>query len=138
MSLSAATTRRLGICVATFLALSFAGWFAVFIFRSNISGPTSPRAYQDIENLKTQLQLFEHFTGHLPSACQGLMILVALPSNEPPPQNWHQLLSDPPLDPWGTPYQYRYPAVLSKKDPYDLFSCGKDKRPNTADDIGNW
>ena len=42
-----------------------------------------------------------------------------------------------PLDPWGEPYQYRYPGTRNKND-YDLFSKRLDRQPDTADDIGNW
>ena len=42
-----------------------------------------------------------------------------------------------PTDPWGEPYQYRYPGVKNK-DRYDLWSKGPDKTDGTDDDIGNW
>ena len=38
-------------------------------------------------------------------------------------------------DPWGRPYQYRYPATKSKQ-PYDVYSLGPDG-VESADDIGN-
>jgi type II secretion system protein G len=38
------------------------------------------------------------------------------------------------VDPWGTPFQYRYPGT-HRKDRPDLWSNGPDKQPNTADDI---
>ncbi|HOS03686.1 MAG TPA: type II secretion system protein GspG [Candidatus Hydrogenedentes bacterium] len=38
-------------------------------------------------------------------------------------------------DPWGSPYQYKHPGA---HDVYDVFSCGPDKSPNTADDITSW
>ena len=41
------------------------------------------------------------------------------------------------LDPWGRPYQYRYPGQHNK-DKYDIWSSGKDGQDGTADDIGNW
>ena len=42
-----------------------------------------------------------------------------------------------PLDPWGEPYQYRFPGVKNKGS-FDLFSKGPDKLEGTEDDIGNW
>lgn len=41
------------------------------------------------------------------------------------------------FDPWGEPYEYRYPGTHNT-DSYDLFSKGRDKQADTADDIGNW
>jgi general secretion pathway protein G len=42
-----------------------------------------------------------------------------------------------PPDPWGQPYEYRFPGV---KNPggYDVYSKGVDHTADTADDIGNW
>jgi general secretion pathway protein G len=42
-----------------------------------------------------------------------------------------------PLDPWNEAYQYRYPGTKNAES-YDLFSSGRDKKPDTEDDIGNW
>ena len=41
------------------------------------------------------------------------------------------------LDPWGTPYRYRYPG---KHSSFDLYSCGKNKidEQGQGDDICNW
>jgi general secretion pathway protein G len=46
-----------------------------------------------------------------------------------------------PVDPWGHEFQYRYPGTKNTEassTPYDLFSMGKDGKPDTEDDIGNW
>ena len=43
-----------------------------------------------------------------------------------------------PLDPWGNPYQFRYPGEHGE---YDLISYGKDGKPGgegAAADIVNW
>ena len=40
------------------------------------------------------------------------------------------------LDPWGNPYQYRYPGTHNP-DKYDVWSWGPDGH-ESADDIGNW
>lgn len=96
------------------------------------------RANSDIEVIKTQLQMYETLNNSLPSTGQGLMALVEQPTGDPQPRKWRQLLPEVPRDPWYTPYQYRYPAKKSTMDPYDLFSAGKDRLPDTEDDIGNW
>ena len=54
---------------------------------------------------------------------------------------WKQDERSVPLDPWGHEYQYRYPGTKNTEassTPYDLFSIGKDNKPDTEDDIGNW
>jgi general secretion pathway protein G len=44
-----------------------------------------------------------------------------------------------PLDPWGNPIQYTNPGTHQGAggEP-DIWSMGKDKQSNTADDIANW
>jgi general secretion pathway protein G len=78
--------------------------------------------------------------GDYPSTQEGLQVLVTPPSTRA--EAWHGPYMDAPggrlpVDPWGQPYQYRYPGT---KNPggYDVFSKGPDKQPDTADDIGNW
>lgn len=41
-----------------------------------------------------------------------------------------------PEDPWGNPYQYKYPGTKNT-DGYDLWSLGPDAQ-SEADNIGNW
>jgi general secretion pathway protein G len=42
-----------------------------------------------------------------------------------------------PKDPWGNPYYFKDPGQRMKGS-FDLFSAGKDGKPGTEDDIGNW
>lgn len=86
------------------------------------------------------LQLFRYRTdmGSYPSTADGLQALLTAPSANS--ERWRgPYLQDNkiPLDPWGEPYQYRYPGVKNKNG-YDLWSKGPDKTDGTADDIGNW
>ena len=44
-----------------------------------------------------------------------------------------------PTDPWGNPYQYRFPG--ERGGAYDLYSLGADGEPGGEGlnaDIGNW
>ena len=61
-----------------------------------------------------------------PTQEQGLNALVERPTSDPQPERWRAYLEDQKalLDPWGNPYQYRYPATKSKKK-YDLWSNGE-------------
>ena len=47
------------------------------------------------------------------------------PANEPKWQGPY-LAKNVPADPWGRPYQYKFPG---EKAEYDLISCGNDGQP---------
>jgi hypothetical protein len=49
------------------------------------------------------------------------------------------VLGGMPVDPWGSPYHYRYPATFGTGI-YDLYSAGRDGRDDhgSGDDITNW
>jgi general secretion pathway protein G len=91
-------------------------------------------AQADMQALTACLEMFKLNAGFYPSTAQGLDACANRPTVEPVPRRWVQLIDKVPQDPWGNPYQYRYPG---KKDParFDLFSLGKDGVANTADDI---
>lgn len=92
------------------------------------------------DSLKTPLVRYRIDLGDYPSTNEGLAALLTAPSNAA--DKWRGPYLDVsggklPVDPWGQPYEYRYPGV---KNPggYDLYSKGPDKTAETADDIGNW
>lgn len=92
------------------------------------------------ESMKTPLTAYRISVGDYPSTEEGLQALVTAPENKA--DRWKGPYVDVPggklpLDPWGEPYQYRYPGVHNK-DGYDLWSKGPDKTDGTDDDIGNW
>lgn len=78
------------------------------------------------QSMKLPLQGFRMKHNRYPSESEGLKVLLT-----PPP-----LIENLPTDPWGNPYQYRFPAERSIQG-YDLFSFGPDGVPSN-DDIGNW
>jgi general secretion pathway protein G len=87
----------------------------------------------DVQSISTQLKLYESMNGFLPTTEQGLQALVTQPSTEPKPTRWYPLFKDIPKDPWGNNYIYLCPG---RKNPtgYDLYSAGKDRKADTADD----
>jgi general secretion pathway protein G len=111
---------------------------AVYKMYQNVEIARIERARSDIQNIKTQLLYYEVSNGTLPTTEQGLQALVQRPAGDPAPKRWMQLLPSIPEDPWGVPYQYRSPSILNSPDGFDLFAVAKDKKPNTADDVGNW
>jgi general secretion pathway protein G len=87
----------------------------------------------DIQSIGTQLKLYESMNGFLPTTEQGLQALVTQPSSEPRPTRWYPLFKQIPKDPWSSNYIYLCPG---RKNPtgYDLYSAGKDRKADTADD----
>lgn len=92
------------------------------------------------DSLKTSLVRYRMDLGDYPTTAEGLNALLA--STTSSADRWKGPYMDAtggkmPLDPWGQPYEYRYPGVKNVGG-YDLFSKGPDKIADTADDIGNW
>ncbi len=89
-------------------------------------------------SMKVPLTQFRMDMGDYPTTAEGLQALVNPPQVHP--ERWrgpYVVDGKIPLDPWGEPYQYRYPGTHNKYG-YDLWSKGPDKQDGTADDIGNW
>ena len=92
----------------------------------------------DIQQIKTNLLMYQASNGFYPSTDQGLKALVSRPDTEPKPRNWRQLDDQVARDPWDKEYFYVYPGKHNPKE-YDLFSAGPDRNAETEDDnIGNW
>jgi len=87
--------------------------------------------------LKVPLRTYQMQVGDFPSTAEGLGALLAAPAGKA--DRWRGPYIEGkaiPLDPWGRPYQYRYPGTKNKTG-YDLFSFG----PGGVEDeksIGNW
>jgi general secretion pathway protein G len=110
---------------------------------TNVGGIFSQKQ-QDIarmfvkQSMQAPLFAYKMQMGSFPNTAEGLQALVAAPATNA--DRWRgPYLQDSklPTDPWGEPYQYRYPGVKNK-DSYDLWSKGPDKTDGTEDDIGNW
>lgn len=110
---------------------------AIALLTGNVEVAQEQRVLADIQSISTQLKLYETTNYFLPSTQQGIQALVQRPSSEPQPKRWRQLLKEVPVDPWGTPYEYRNPGRHNTSS-FDLYSAGPDRMPDTDDDIGNW
>lgn len=87
--------------------------------------------------LETPLIAYSTNVGSYPSTEEGLMALIKAP--ESAASTWagpYIKGKEVPKDPWGTPYQYKFPGEHNPNG-YDIWSLGPDKKPS-ADDIGNW
>lgn len=94
-------------------------------------------ARAQIKALEDSLDQYRLDVGHYPSNEQSLAALNNAPAGE---TRWQgpYLKKTVPKDPWGNPYQYRYPGEHGE---VDIFSFGKDGQPGGADeaaDISNW
>jgi general secretion pathway protein G len=91
------------------------------------------------ETLKVPLTQYKIHMGSFPTTEEGLQALLTPPANRA--DRWRGPYLDTPgnrlpLDPWGNPYQYRYPGTRNQDKP-DIWSWGPDGR-ESDDDIGNW
>lgn len=92
------------------------------------------RVDSDLKALDVVLKSYErNNNGRPPTQELGLNALVERPEGV---KRWRQYLEEEMLDPWGVPYQYRYPSQKSKKR-YDIWSFGEDG-VESEDDLGNW
>lgn len=95
-------------------------------------------AKTEVSNLAAGLDLFKYDVGRYPTTQEGLQALVTAPDGV---DNWngpYVKKSTKLSDPWGHPYNYRFPGSHAE---FDLFSYGA--HPDTAKNdekppIANW
>ena len=110
-----------------------------FVMKGVTEGGDQFKADADISTLHASLIRYKTAGRRYPTESQGLESLYHRPTDGPPPANWLRYIEKSLLtDPWGNPYQYRYPAARNAGGSYDIFSFGPDGMDRTADDIGNW
>ncbi|MGE3749826.1 MAG: type II secretion system major pseudopilin GspG [Verrucomicrobiales bacterium] len=109
----------------------------IFLVTGMIDDAKFQRVDNDLKALDLALQSYERNNYfNPPSQEQGLKALWEKPTSEPIPERWRAYLTEAMKDPWGTEYQYRFPAQKSKKK-YDIYSLGPD-RVESDDDVGNY
>lgn len=93
-------------------------------FLGQVSKSEVTAARAQLDALDKALQSYRIDTGRFPTTAQGLRALVTAAPEEP---RWRgpYLQGEVPLDPWGSPYQYRYPGGGGRD--YDLVSWGRDR-----------
>lgn len=92
------------------------------------------------DSMKTAMLRYRMDLGDYPNSAEGLKALIVAPEDKV--DRWkgpyiEAKVGELPKDPWGEPYQYRCPGTRNT-DGYDLYSKGRDRAADTADDIGNW
>ena len=124
------------LVVVTIIAL-FAALVGPKLF-SNVDKAKRTQVHAQINSFMTALGSYKLDTGTYPDQNVGLQALRVKPEGI---DQWSgpYLPQDIPLDPWGHPYQYKYPGEHG--DEPDLVSLGQDGQPggdaNNAD-IVSW
>ncbi len=107
---------------------------AIYMLVGNVDVAKEQRVDSDIQAISMQLRTYEMRNYRMPSTEQGLKALVEMPTSDPKPRRWKQLLKAVPLDPWGNEYVYRNPGKKNPKG-FDLYSLGPDGK-ESDDDLG--
>lgn len=121
--------------VVAIIALLLAS--AIYYMGPQLFAAQDVRVRSDISSITTGLRTYQGMNGNLPTTEQGLQALVTRPTTEPKPLQWHQSFDKLPKDPWGSDYLYLQPGKHNTTS-FDIYSAGPDRKPDTADDIGNW
>jgi general secretion pathway protein G len=132
------SSRRAFTLVELLLVLVILGVLAALVlpkFTGRTEQARVTAAQTQIATFGTALDAYEVDTGSYPRGSNGLVALVAQPSDV---TNWRgpYLKSDIPLDPWGHPYLYEFPGRQNPSG-YDLRSTGPDGQDGTADAVTN-
>lgn len=110
----------------------------VLVIIGLIASLVGPRLFAKVDSSKVQVaetqtrmlrgavETFRLEVGRLPTAEEGLDVLVRAPADERAAARWRGPYLDEavPLDPWGNPYQYSIPGADGL--PFALFSYGAD------------
>lgn len=121
-----------GLSAGYFSLVLFVG--LVFVINKMPVASKSMLAKADFKSFESALAMYRMNAGSYPTTAQGLGALVERPSAGPLPRRWAQVMMKIPLDPYGSPYVYRFPGG---KDPetFELVSKGSDGILGTRDDL---
>lgn len=140
-----ARTRQRGITLIELLVvltiLAFISSIVVINVLPERDKAAVKKARLDIRALENALDLYRLDMMSYPTTEQGLDALVNPPGDAANADQYRvggYLRKTSLRDPWGSPYQYRFPG---ERGVYDLYSLGADKAPGGEGldaDIGNW
>jgi general secretion pathway protein G len=89
-----------------------------------------------IENIGTALELYYMENGAYPSPNAGLKALVEAPPEAPRWNGPYLKKAKNLLDPWGRPYQYKYPGSDGQYEVYSLGPTGKARSEGRSANAG--
>ena len=134
------TRRRKGftllemVIVLGIIAMILGG--AIFAMRGIGDAAKLKQVDADFKSLESALQMYKLNAGSYPTSQQGLKALQEKPSGTPVPRRWVQVMSKIPLDPWDSPYNYRFPG-RKRVNEFEILSKGPDGMENTSDDLSS-
>ncbi|MFN4263110.1 MAG: type II secretion system major pseudopilin GspG [Thioalkalivibrionaceae bacterium] len=103
-----------------------------------VGGAKTDTAAVQIEDLERALELFVLDVGRYPTTEEGLEALVRAPAGVNRWNGPYLRRAQVPQDPWGRPFQYRFPG---QHGVVDIWSLGADGQPGGSGEnaeIGNW
>jgi general secretion pathway protein G len=99
-------------------------------------GAKRTRVSGDFQSIGAALRMYQVNNGRYPTTSQGLDALVNKPGGTPIPKRWVKLMDEVPLDPWQTPYGYKFPGTHDATT-FELISMGADMVEGSEDDISS-
>lgn len=87
----------------------------------------------DFTSIGSSLRAYKINGGDFPTTQQGLKALVEKPTTNPKPDDWIQVMSKIPLDPWRKPYGYKFPGSKIPGE-FEIISSGPDGIIGNEDD----
>jgi general secretion pathway protein G len=93
---------------------------------NQLGGAKSKSAAIQISDLEQALEIYKLDVGRFPNSSQGLEALVRQPSGVKGWNGPYLKKGELPMDPWGSPYEYRYPGQGGGPE---ITSLGADGRP---------
>lgn len=129
------------LIVVVAIVATLAGIVAPAIMR-NVGDSRVAAARAQIDVLELALDSYRIDMGQYPSTVEGLSALRTPPGGARASARWRgpYLRRDVPLDPWGRPYEYRFPG-RENRDGLDLYTLGRDGVVGGSAedaDITNW
>lgn len=95
---------------------------------------------QQVESLRSQMELFRMHCGRFPTTSEGLAALLKAPDDEALKGKWagpYLSTGQVPKDAWQHELKYESPGQYNQ-DSYDLSSSGPNGQFGDQDDITNW
>jgi len=95
-------------------------------------------ARAQISAISTALELYALDNGSFPAQQVGLAALIKAPGGQPRWRGPYLKRADGLIDPWGRPYQYRFPG---RNGQAEVFTLGRDNATGGTDedqDLVNW
>ena len=108
----------------------------IFLLRGPCHSAKPAQVNADFKSLQNALDMYKLNAGHYPTTAQGLKALVEKPAIEPEATKWQKIMKIEPLDPWRTPYSYKFPGSKDPTKP-EVISAGQDCTLGNEDDISS-